>query len=296
MITRKVKLESLIPSDSLRSYQSPNSKCFIASASRSPTCSTKSVPKNPKKPKIVNSKPSDLKEIQYPLQTPHNHSPSGNHPNTMFQPSKRLKSKKPKENLYKKYNIDSLQLIERILSSAAKKTHYETYAASLVKSAAQSPNNQLKTNYKKKPKIRRKKLRRKSETPYEEIPVAPLVILKGEVVTKAPKLYKNQLFADVYDKMGNHDRVLDTSDCKDYDVIYTESKPSIQGIIKQPPRCMNSINTQDILNITSELINVASLKPPENSYIEDSTKETPNNIAKYSQKMDIIPASTSAFG
>jgi hypothetical protein len=43
----------------------------------------------------------------------------------------------------------------------------------------------------------------------------PLVILEGKEVTKAPKIYENQIFRDVYDKEGNHDRMLDTSNLKD---------------------------------------------------------------------------------
>ena len=38
----------------------------------------------------------------------------------------------------------------------------------------------------------------------------PLVQLKGKVIEKAPKLFNNQIFRDVYDELGNHDRVLDT--------------------------------------------------------------------------------------
>lgn len=293
MITRKVKLESLIAPDSFRYYQTPNSKRSVASSSRSPIVSTKSIQYKPKTPESINGKPLETKEIQSLIHNLHKRGASSIHQGATFQSSKRLKSKKPSGDFYKKYNLDSLQLIERILSSAAKKTHYDSYAASQARSAAPSPSKKLtKTTHKKKPKIKHRKLQRKSETPCEEISAAPLVILKGELVTKAPKLYKNQLFADVYDEMGNHDRVLDTSDCKDYDVIYTEAKlniqPSIRGIIKPPPKYMNSINTQDISNVTSELLNVLSLKPPENSYIEDSTKETPNVVAKYSKDMDLI--------
>ena len=43
----------------------------------------------------------------------------------------------------------------------------------------------------------------------------PLVILEGKKVTKAPKLFENQIFADVYDREGNHDRVLDISNLSD---------------------------------------------------------------------------------
>lgn len=39
---------------------------------------------------------------------------------------------------------------------------------------------------------------------------AQLVQLQGQVYEKAPKIFNNQIFRDVYDELGNHDRVLDT--------------------------------------------------------------------------------------
>jgi hypothetical protein len=36
--------------------------------------------------------------------------------------------------------------------------------------------------------------------------------LKGNVKIKAPKIYSNQIFRDVYDEKGNHDRVMETLD------------------------------------------------------------------------------------
>ena len=39
--------------------------------------------------------------------------------------------------------------------------------------------------------------------------VVSLVPLQGKLRQKVPKIYKNQIFADIYDEFGNHDRVLD---------------------------------------------------------------------------------------
>lgn len=292
MLTRKVKLESLIQPEH-HYLHTPSTRRPLGSASRSPIASCKSLRHTPKTPESMRNKPEEGTAPQSVLQNTHKRGISGIFQSTGISSRNRLKPKKPSGDFFKKHNLDSLQLIERILSSATKKTQYEPYAAPHARSAAASPfKKPSKSNHKKKPKIKRRKLQRKSETPCEEAKEAPLVILQGEVVKKAPKLYKNQLFSDVYDAMGNHDRVLDTSDCKDYDVIYSQSKlniqPSIKGIIKQSPKCVNSLYTQEISNVTSELLNVLSLKPPENSYIEDSTKETPNVAAKYSKELDLI--------
>jgi len=292
MITRKVKLETLIQSD-LHYSHTPSSRRPPLSASRSPIASSKSLRHTPKTPESQRKKPEEGTATQSVMQNDHKRVTSGIFRSTGNSSRNRLLPKKPSADFFKKCNLDSLQLIERILSSATKKTQYEPYAAPQARSAAASPFKKPPTlNQKKKPKIKRRKLQRKSETPCDESKEAPLVILQGEVVKKAPKFYKNQLFADVYDAMGNHDRVLDTSDCKDYDVIYSQDKlniqPTTKGIIKQSPKCMNSLYTQEISNVTSELLNVLSLKPPENSYIEDSTKETPNVAGKDSKELDLI--------
>ena len=42
-----------------------------------------------------------------------------------------------------------------------------------------------------------------------------LSMLKGKDIIKAPKIYQNQIFRDIYDKEGNHDRLLDTSNISD---------------------------------------------------------------------------------
>lgn len=42
-----------------------------------------------------------------------------------------------------------------------------------------------------------------------------LVELKGKNLQKAPKFVENQIFRDVYDASGNHDRVLDLSNLSD---------------------------------------------------------------------------------
>jgi hypothetical protein len=46
------------------------------------------------------------------------------------------------------------------------------------------------------------------------------VTLEGKEVIKAPKIYENQIFCDVFDKQGNHDRVLNTSG-------FAESSPKV---------------------------------------------------------------------
>lgn len=39
-----------------------------------------------------------------------------------------------------------------------------------------------------------------------------LVDLKGSIKVKAPKIFENQIFRDVFDEAGNHDRVMETLD------------------------------------------------------------------------------------
>ena len=37
-----------------------------------------------------------------------------------------------------------------------------------------------------------------------------LLPLQGKIQQKAPKIFKNQIFTDIYDEYGNHDRILET--------------------------------------------------------------------------------------
>ena len=65
-----------------------------------------------------------------------------------------------------------------------------------------------------KPKLSRKSNLKKPAKKFgkKKVVQVKLAQLKGNVKIKAPKIYKNQIFRDVYDEVGNHDRVMETVD------------------------------------------------------------------------------------
>ena len=56
--------------------------------------------------------------------------------------------------------------------------------------------------------VKKKKLQPKKTIKVEE----KLSILKGDNLKYAPKIYENQLFLDVYDEFGRHDRLMEITD------------------------------------------------------------------------------------
>ena len=74
--------------------------------------------------------------------------------------------------------------------------------------------------------------------------------LKGKEVFRSPKIYENQLFRDVYDRFGNHDRVFDTS---------TDDSP--------------------VLRMPSEMLT------PGHSLADQSTHETKNQFRTFKKKL-----------
>jgi hypothetical protein len=63
----------------------------------------------------------------------------------------------------------------------------------------------VKTNPLTSPKVPKPKVHRRAVSDTSNL--APLA---GAAYKKAPKIYQNQIFRDVYDEFGNHDRVIDT--------------------------------------------------------------------------------------
>lgn len=116
------------------------------------------------------------------------------------------------------------------------------------------PNNQKNyvtsssrnSNTSKKPKSHRR-------TVSDIVSLAPL---QGSIRKKAPSVYENQIFADVYDEFGNHDRVLETIESIE---LYQES---------------NKVNKLEF-NSKSEL-STEKIIQPDNSY--KSVENTSPNI------------------
>ena len=117
-------------------------------------------------------------------------------------------------------------------SSSGKLSPYQDYSSiSKLKSALkfvtrkQSPNNSTKikkslkktssfknqkTNIALNSKIKNKKSKIVKKVIKKKKDVKKLVMLDKMSCVKAPRIYENQIFLDIYDKFGNHDRVMET--------------------------------------------------------------------------------------
>lgn len=86
-----------------------------------------------------------------------------------------------------------------------------------------------------------------------------LVDLKGSIKVKAPKIYENQIFRDVYDDAGNHDRVMET----------IELSLSLPEILQElPPGSL--ITPNDIENHLSKYSQSRNLKNPGSSFLQET--------------------------
>ncbi|OMJ66656.1 hypothetical protein SteCoe_36425 [Stentor coeruleus] len=129
--------------------------------------------------------------------------------------------------------------------------------------------------------LNKKKVKRKKKSINQQ----KLNELKGSQTFKAPKVFQNQIFRDVYDDEGNHDRIMDT-------IEISESLPEI-------------VNEED-LHSTSQLIIPKDIdlqlkeydsieykfrpKQPENSFLqktEDDTKIDQSDLLKKLQRLII---------
>jgi hypothetical protein len=117
-------------------------------------------------------------------------------------------------------------------SNSGKLSPYQDHSSlSKLKSALkfvtrkQSPNNstKIKKNLKKTislkiskpgvllpPKIKTKKQKNTKKPAKKKTNTGKLVVLDKQNCKKAPKIYENQIFCDIYDRHGNHDRVMET--------------------------------------------------------------------------------------
>lgn len=84
--------------------------------------------------------------------------------------------------------------------------------------------------------------------------------LEGKNIVYAPKIFENQLFRDVYDNKGNHDRVVELSDVSHDKSLLGEGK------IAFSPNFIQA-RTKD---------NLQKIRPPDNSYLEET--EAPNDL------------------
>lgn len=101
----------------------------------------------------------------------------------------------------------------------------------------------------------------------EPSPIFKLGHLKGRSVIKAPKIFKNQIFTDIYDERGNHDRVIEMSDYLDYSTIHSERSNTPLFSVRAPILLSTSLDSSDL--------RYEDISEKDTCSIEESTHELP---------------------
>jgi hypothetical protein len=94
-----------------------------------------------------------------------------------------------------------------------------------------------------------------------------LAHLKGRNVIKAPKIFKNQIFTDIYDERGNHDRVIEMSDYLDYSTINSERSNTPLFSVRAPILLSTSLDSSDL--------RYEDISEKDTCNIDESTHELP---------------------
>lgn len=118
-----------------------------------------------------------------------------------------------------------------------------------------------------KPKIPSHKVKRKSTVKKTCKVSEKLCILQGEELKYAPKIFQNQIFSDVYDLQGRHDRIMEFE--LSMETPNTHSPYIVFESMEMPAK-------------SSE-----GPKPPENSFLEETCQDS-DNILSDKGKFDLF--------
>ena len=140
--------------------------------------------------------------------------------------------------------------IEKFNSAIRNSSRYHSPKLSIIKKKTQ----------KKKPKkkIFRNSKKKTSKVLNSKKKQEELAYLEGKECFYAPKIFENQIFRDVYDETGKHDRVVEFSN---QSKISSDDDCIVNGKLLIP----NSIEVDE-----EKTESKCSPKPPDNSYLEDT--------------------------
>ena len=125
------------------------------------------------------------------------------------------------------------------------------------------PSKPTTTYHQPKLKVKKSKIAKKTSTKKLKNKDQKLVVLNKNTCKKAPKIYENQIFCDIYDNKGNHDRVMETFEVSvsqaqiDEDFVSIDAKFIIAS----------NLETEHEDRARSEY------KPPENSLLMETEKD-----------------------
>ena len=178
----------------------------------------------------------------------------------------------------------SLLKLRSALNTITRK-HSPNVSAKLKKSPYQQKNICMgnKSNFvvtKPKPKKVLKKIKKKSIMGAVE----KLKILNKKECKLAPKIYENQIFSDIYDEQGNHDRVMET-----FDISANRTKIEEDRIASNVKFIVaNNLETEQ-----EETEHKSSIKPPDNSFLASTERKIKSHHFELFQKLENLAAERS---
>lgn len=99
----------------------------------------------------------------------------------------------------------------------------------------------------------------------------------------APKIYENQIFCDIYDDLGNHDRVMETFNL-------SENNTRIEDSMICNAKFIVASNLETEQEETEHKSNV---KPPDNSFLADTERKIKNHHFELFAKLSNLAAERS---
>lgn len=115
-----------------------------------------------------------------------------------------------------------------------------------------------------------------------------LAHLEGRKVIKAPKIFKNQIFTDIYDEKGNHDRVVEMSDYMEFSSIYSD-KSTVTHLLPPIRSALLSKSRNSSGNISNEVSEKYECG------VEDSRHELPKVMGKIYVEINLKSKLTKLF-
>ena len=124
----------------------------------------------------------------------------------------------------------------------------------------------------------------------KSIPVNKLHQLEGKDHVKAPKIFENQIFRDVYDEAGNHDRVMDTIDISiTLPEIVNEKDLTYESLLIIPKDIELKLKEYDSTE------HILSIKQPENSYLQETKDKIKVDNAELFKKLQKLAIEQESF-
>lgn len=164
----------------------------------------------------------------------------------------------------------SLNHLQKVLKLNTRQTSPKTSKTS------KNPDSKLKSVKNKKKKVEVKK-KQKRQRP---LAVNLLQNLNGKIHYKAPPIYENQIFVDVYDEAGNHDRVMETIEMSfSFPEIVNESDLNSRSFLIIPK------NIDLVLDEYDTTEHKLMGKQPENSFMEETEDDIKFNNAELFAKL-----------